>query len=425
MQHTSESVPSVERENFNHLVQDIGWFGLALPATTHFLSAFAIRLGASASLLGLMAAIPALIVLISAGLAGQWAKRYPDSIHALYWPALGQRFAFLLPALTPFLPTEWRPYWLVAAIAIPALPQGISTVLFLVMIRESVEKSRITTLLSRRALSLNLGVGISAFALGFWLDNAPFPFNYQVMYMGAFILALVSLWHVKQTKVLFHAETPEVEENKESVWKAAGFRKAAIVAGLAHMTFFSIVAMTPMFLMKKLGADESFLAFYALSELTAAATVSFYITRIIKLFGSRSSVAIGLMGTGVAAAINAMSPTLAFTLLGGALSGASWTLAGNSTFSFFSESTPLENATRYTRVYTQVLFAAMFVGPLIGSNLVDLVHIDLASVLLFGAALRFMAGAVIQADFDWNFRHWHMPFSPSRLHSDFRNSGQD
>ncbi|KAB2856956.1 MAG: hypothetical protein F9K46_13545, partial [Anaerolineae bacterium] len=73
MQRTSESGPSVERENFNHLVQDIGWFGLALPATTHFLSAFAIRLGASASLLGLMAAIPALIVLISAGLAGRWA----------------------------------------------------------------------------------------------------------------------------------------------------------------------------------------------------------------------------------------------------------------------------------------------------------------------------------------------------------------
>lgn len=425
MSPTTESVPSLERENFNHLVQDIGWYGLALPATTHFLSAFAIRLGASAFQLGLMAAIPSLIVLISAGLAGWWGRKYPDSIQALYWPALGQRFAFLLPALTPFMPADVRPYWLVASIAIPALPQGVATVLFLVMIRESVEKNRLTVLLSRRALSLNVGVGISALTLGFWLDNAPFPYNYQVMYMGAFLLTMVSLWHVKQTKVLYHSPAPESNAKQESVWKSANFRKAATLGGLTHVTFFSIVAMTPMFLMKKLGADESFLAFYALSELSAAATMSFYITRIVKLFGSRSSVALGMMGTGIAAAINAMSPSLGFTLIGGALSGASWTLAGNASFGFFSENTPLEDATRYTRVYTQMLFAAMFAGPLIGSNLVAMVHVDLASVLLFGAALRFMAGAIIQSDFKLNLRHWHMPFSQARLHSDFRNSGQD
>ncbi len=423
MSPTTESVPSLERENFNHLVQDIGWFGLALPATTHFLSAFAIRLGASAFQLGLMAAIPSLILLISAGLAGWWGRKFPDSIRALYWPAIGHRVSFLLPALAPFMPAEWRPYWLVAAIALPALPQGIATVLFLVMIRESVATSRITVLLSRRALSLNVGVGISALALGFWLDNAPFPYNYQAMYMGAFLLTMVSLWHVKQTKVLFHAPTPEPTTRKENVWKASGFRRSAMVVGISHVTFFSIVAMTPLFLMKKLGADESFLAFYALAELTAGATVSFYIIRIVKLFGNQTAVAIGMMGTGIAAAINAFSPSLPFTLIGAALTGASWTLAGNGTFGFFSENTSPENLTRYTTPYTQTLFAAMFIGPLIGSNLVAMVHIDLASVLLFGAALRFMAGAMIQSDF--NLNHWHLPFSHARLHSDFRNSGQD
>ncbi|MBI5929796.1 MAG: MFS transporter [Chloroflexi bacterium] len=425
MQSTTESVPSLERENFHHLVKDIGWYGLALPATTHFLSAFAIRLGASAFHLGLMASIPALIVLISAGLSSWWAQRYPDSVHALYWPAVGQRLAFLLPALTPFMPIAWRPYWLVAAIAIPALPQGISTVLFLVMIRESVEKSRITVLLSRRALALNVGVGISALTLGFWLKKAPFPYNYQLMYMGAFLLALVSLWHVKQTKVLFRSPAPEVTGSKESVWKSAGFRKAAMIAGLAHVTFFSVVAMTPLFLMKKLGADESFLAFYAIGELTAGAIVSFYIARIVKLFGNRTAIAIGLMGTGIAAAINAMSPSLPFTLIGAAMTGASWTIAGNGTFGFFSENTPAENMTRYTRVYTQTLFAAMFIGPMIGSNLVQLAHVDLASVLFFGAALRFMGGALIQADFNLNFRHLRLPFAHTPLNSDFRHSGQD
>ena len=44
-------------------------------------------------------------------------------------------------------------------------------------------------------LALNLAVGIGALTFGIWLEKAPFPLNYQVMFMLAFLFALASLWH--------------------------------------------------------------------------------------------------------------------------------------------------------------------------------------------------------------------------------------
>src|SRR3954468_24779034 len=103
----------IERANFNHLVGDIAWYGLPLAATTRFLSVYAIRLGAGAMELGLISALPALIVVITVSLGGWWTRRYPTAVQSLFWPALGQRLAFLLPFFAPFLPLQWQPLWLV------------------------------------------------------------------------------------------------------------------------------------------------------------------------------------------------------------------------------------------------------------------------------------------------------------------------
>ena len=80
--HTSPSTESTyvqAQKNFSLLVADIGWFGLALPATSQFLAIYAIRLDASAALLGWLAALPSIVALISSTFAQWWRKRYPEA----------------------------------------------------------------------------------------------------------------------------------------------------------------------------------------------------------------------------------------------------------------------------------------------------------------------------------------------------------
>ena len=269
-----------ERANFNHLVGDIAWYGLALAATTRFLSVYAIRLGATAVDLGLMSSLPALIVVLTASLGAWWTRRYPTAVRSLFWPALGQRLSFLLPFFAPFLPIQLQPLWLVLSVAIPALPQGVAAVPFTVMMCDAVYPNRLMRLVSRRQLALNITIAIAALCCGFWLKEAPFPLNYQVMFLLAFGLSLVSLYHcisIRQTApepvpapvlevvpvpIEFKPALPTV-----SPWRSPNFQRVALVAVTIQLAFTILIPIIPLFLVKRLGADEGFMALFALIEL--------------------------------------------------------------------------------------------------------------------------------------------------------------
>lgn len=379
------------------MVMDIVWFGLAVPATARFLSVYAIRLDASAMLLGWLSALPAIVCLMSSSMVGRWRKKYPDTVRAQFWPGVGYRLVFLLPAFTPFFPREWQPYWLVLAVTLPAIPQGISSVLFLVLMREGIESSRITTLISRRSMSFNIAVAVGTLGFGFWLEEVAFPLNYQIMYVLAFGFSLLSLLNVSRMRVLRPEPIVESTTPQVSAWRAPAFQRIAFMTVITHVSFFLIVPIIPLRLVDEMGADEAFMSVFALAELASAALTAAFTGKIVRQIGTRSTISLGMFGNGVAAILLAISPNLTFTLIGAGLSGATWTMAAISLFSFFNESTPPESITRYSTVYNQVMMLSVFVGPLLGSQLAS-TSLSLVTVIMIGAGLRFVASGLAHYD---------------------------
>jgi MFS family permease len=189
---TARLESSIEQTNFHHLVQNTVWFGLATPATARFLSVYAIHIGATPFQLGLIAALPGFAAVIAASLAQWWMRRHRTSIDAVRWPSVGLRSVFLLLVFTPLLPTHLQPIWIIVAVILPALAEGVSSVAFMVTMREAVSEKLLTPLLSRRQLAMNLTLALGTLAFGFWLEHAPFPFNYQAMFLAGFGFAMVS-----------------------------------------------------------------------------------------------------------------------------------------------------------------------------------------------------------------------------------------
>jgi hypothetical protein len=81
-----------------------------------------------------------------------------------------------------------------------------------------------------------------------------------------------------------------------------------------------------------------------------------------------------------------------------------WTMAGICLFGYFSENAPPESLTRFTTAYNQVVMLAVFVGPLLGSQLAE-TPLGLTTVLALGAGLRLLAAAII---------YWQGASSPRR-----------
>jgi MFS family permease len=83
------------------------------------------------------------------------------------------------------------------------------------------------------------------------------------------------------------------------------------------------------------------------------------------------------------------------TLLASAIGGASWTLVAIGVFAYFSEKTPAHEKASYTTAYNQIVFLAMFIGPMIG-KLLSGENMPLVTIILVGAILRLLAGMLTQ-----------------------------
>src|SRR5690606_1712090 len=231
----SDSIGPRERNNFNHLVMESIWFGIAVVTTSQFLSVFAIRLGATPLQLGLLESIPAVVLMLSTWAGDWWRQRSSDTVQAILLPSLGRRFTFLLLIFTPFLPQPLQVPWLIFSVTLPAIPQSIVAVINPVMWREAVGDGHLTDLVSRRSIAQNVATSVSGLAFGFWLEQAAFPQSYQIMYAVAFVLVLMSLWHISRVqtalpeKVIDH---PAADPHRSAVspWRTRGLMHVAIAA---------------------------------------------------------------------------------------------------------------------------------------------------------------------------------------------------
>ncbi|MFO7323455.1 MAG: MFS transporter [Chloroflexota bacterium] len=393
----SDSIGPRERNNFNHLVMESIWFGIAVVTTSQFLSVFAIRLGATPLQLGLLESIPAVVLMLSTWAGDWWRQRSSDTVQAILLPSLGRRFTFLLLIFTPFLPQPLQVPWLIFSVTLPAIPQSIVAVINPVMWREAVGDGHLTDLVSRRSIAQNVATSVSGLAFGFWLEQAAFPQSYQIMYAVAFVLVLMSLWHISRVqtalpeKVIDH---PAADPHRSAVspWRTRGFQHVAIAALISYIAHYSLRAIIPLRLVEEMGAGESFMALYSLVRLVTSVGVALLTSHLVKRFGNREMLALSIFMMAAEALILSQSQSLYLTLPAAALGGASWTIVSISLYGYLTQHTAAE--TRSTAAYSQTTYFAMIAGPMIGSALAN-AGIPLVTVLLLGAGFRFISSIVI------------------------------
>jgi len=394
-----------ERSNFNHLVMDIAWFGLAFAATNRFLPVFAIRLGATPFELGLISSVPAFLLLLTSTFGAWWRNRYQTTLRALIPVSFIVRLPFLLPVFAPLFPAYLQPWWLVLSVSLPALAQGMASVTFVVFMRETVSNSRMTELLSFRQLALNVTLGIAAVIYGIWLEHGPFPLSYQSMYLVSFAFALMSVYHVSRCKpILPEALTSYVKVSLKATlrapllaWRSRQFQPVILFAGLTHFTFTVASPFVTLFLVRQHHAGEGFVALFGMIELASAALAGLLAPRIVRKIGNRPLMALGMLGTGLGIVIITLAPSMYLTLFGAVFTGSCWAAtAGIGLFGFYMETAPADNNAPYSIAYHQALGLGMALGSTLGGWLAN-GGVNLVTVLLVGAILRLVSAIVIEA----------------------------
>jgi hypothetical protein len=192
---------TVEEQNNWNLYLDVTWFGVLSGITSTFVSVFAIRLGASNTLVGLLVSLPALInifwLIPSARIIERQRRRLPIIVLAGFL----QRVGYLLVALMPFVLRTHRPEALVALVALITLPTATLSVAFTSLIAEVVPIGKRAQVVSTRNMLVSIISTVTMLISGKLLDLLPFPLNYQLLFGAGFAASLVSLYYVSRIQI--------------------------------------------------------------------------------------------------------------------------------------------------------------------------------------------------------------------------------
>lgn len=252
--------------NIRYLYLEIAFAGV-LGAIVTFHAAFIVRLGGTKELVALLSAIPALVSAVFSIPSARLLERLPNRKRWIFGSLLFIRIGTGAIALLPLIFPNDAATWLVVLVIFLSLPSIFFTNGFQALLADIIPERQRAAVFSTRQIIWAVVIVITSALAGIWLDNVPFPINYQLMYAFGFVISLGSQHYLNRMIV------PEAHGLPTTVHKtvqAADIPKAQLNADIGRMLFNMLIyqsgltlpfALFTVYYIDELGAADSWLGF--------------------------------------------------------------------------------------------------------------------------------------------------------------------
>jgi MFS family permease len=374
--------------------------GFATAATT-YINVYAIRLGASNQLLGLRTSIPSLLVVLLRIPAAHLMERTSDRKTLIVRALAVGRFVYLLIFLLPWLgalpllrqiPDATLFVGMVILISVPSVLSAAGWDSFFADVVPSGRRARVVGMRSTMTHVMMLTV---VPLMGYFLDWVPFPLNYQIIFLLAFIGAMVSTWHVKRIQV--DAPTTKAEASKPlNVQEARRIvRDSPEFGALLLGTFiyqWAVSLASPLFnvyFVEHLGASESWIGWRTtLASIASIVAYRFWPRRVEQL-GERRVLTLAAPMMALFPLLTGLSQSLTPNLLIILIPRLFGSAVMLSRYGILLRVCPDDRRPTYIAIYAILANIAAFIAPMVGVNLVD--WIGIRGVFFVSAGFRLTA----------------------------------
>ncbi len=384
--------------NLRLLVIELFWASIAI-ACYSFASAFLIRLGGSNLMVSLLTSAAALVNALTSIPFAMVLERVSDRRPWIVGSLLALRLGHIGLVFIPFLPA-YRAEVMVALMLLINVPVALFNAGWLPMLGDIVPLAQRARLFSARNMTMGVTVMAVTFLMGRWLDAAPFPFNYQLMFALALVASLLSTVYVARlvippSPVVERApgrRRPTFGEVRALLFQQRFFTNITINTLVFNIAFWMGAPLQPIYFVRELGASDGWLGVW-LAIISGGQIIGNLVwPRLIEKCGYswvlvRATVASALYYF-LIGAVPDLTLILLFALLFGAISPG----VDISHFNILLEVCPPERRAFYMGVFVTVMNAGFFVATLACAPLIDLVGAQtlvliLAGVRLIGALL--------------------------------------
>jgi hypothetical protein len=381
-----------QRNQRNVLIDAIG-VGITAGVGS-FLSVFMVRLGATDFQVGLLTAMPALTGMLLAMPVGEFLARKRNIVPWFARSRFLVLICYVLTGLVPFFITNRAPGAIILIWALATLPQTLVTVGFTVVMGGVAGPAGRFTLMSRRWAILGLANSLTVLIVGQMLQWFQFPLNYQVVFIGSAVGALISVIFSSSIKLppqevvasrrglidTFRGHSGTLRQNRPFVNFTASqfvFRWGMALA----------LPLLPIYWVKNAGAtDQQISAINFASTMTMMAAY-FLWSRIILTRGKRWVLLVSALGVSFYPALTAVTLQPQILVIWAGLAGLFVAGVDLVFFDIVLSTCPADEQAAYVGMYQTTVYVATFLAPLAGTALST--AIGIVPALILASVLRF------------------------------------
>lgn len=399
---------TADDRNAWYLSAEVFWAAI-LGSVASFNAAYALRLGAENSHIGLLSSIPALLAAVVSIPAGHFLERRTRRKGWVLGSLMMHRMGYALVALVPFVPAHWfnRGALLVLLLVVMGPPAHFFGVGFNAMLADVVPERRRAAVFATRNIISVATSSVGLLLIGQLLNRVVFPVNYQIAYALGFAASVVSLAFLYKLRVPDSHVRVEERQVRQSLRQRMrslrelgaaypGFVRFVTSTLLYNLGAWAAGPLYTLFYVRQLGASDAWLG--SLGAVSNVSSVVGYAAwrRVIERWGDSRTlkrIAPGaalfpiLVGT-----LRALTPILVVAGLDGLIV----TGVNLSHFNLYLKACPSDRRPMFMGLYSTIMNVAAFVAPLIG----------VVAAERFGLAPTIIACGVCRALGGLAFRVW-------------------
>lgn len=385
-----------ERNVRNVIVDGIG-VGLVVGVGT-FLPVFLVRLGASSFLVGLLTSLPAFTGALLGLPVGRMLERQRNIVPWYSGSRVWVLLSYALFGLLPFIvPQAFVPATIIGIWALVTIPSTIVNVTFPLVMGGVAGPERRFYLMSLRWSTLGLSTAVGVMLIGQILERIAFPLNYQLVFIASFAGGLLS--YVFSRSIVLPDNPPPPAHERRISWGRQlregwqGFLATPAFARFVGSAFVfrSGIAMAlplfPLYWVREVHASDAWIGIISTANSVVLMVAYFTWSVWARRFGNRRALLITSMGMSFYPLLTAVTPVMGLLAFFAGLVG--FFSAGNDlvNFDLALSTCPKEHQATYIAFNQTTQNIALFLFPIVGTLLADMVGLRAALVVASGLRL--------------------------------------
>ncbi len=392
-----------EEMNTVYLYLEIVFYSF-LGAAASFDGTYVVRLGATNRLIALQSSLPALAAALAYIPAARFLERRQSPFGWIVGSLTAVRLMYLFMVIWPMAAMPQAAPLVVATIVTMQLPAVVFATGWSPLLADVIPERSRARVLSWRMMLMSGMVGLLTYGFGLWLERAPFPQNYQLMYGIAVVGGVISVTMLGRLKLppteADEAHHSQLEAQQAPVLSGAiellrenrYFRSILLNTVVFNSGFWLVMPLYTILFIKQLGASDGWVGMRTMI-LQAGGLLGYIIwRRVTERWGEGKTLLVALPLVTTFPFLLAAFPDLTIILVLSAWISITSPGVDLPHSMIFMSQLPRRRRHMAVALYSMAMNVAAFVMPIVGVQLSEM--IGLVPTLLVGGAVRVVGAAL-------------------------------